>query len=315
MQLGVDNGCVLCPRRCGRERPQGFCGAPAEPEVASVCVHTGEEPPLNPIINVFFAHCNLQCVYCQNWQISGRGAADGGCGTAMTVDAIADHICTLATDHSPQTTSPLLGLVTAAHYASHIPSLVEAVHRRGLFPTVVYNSGGYERLETLRLLEGFVDIYLPDFKYMDASLAESYSHAPDYPKVATAAVREMIRQVGLGLKTDDNGMAFRGIVVRHLVLPGHVGNSFRVLDTLSTLGVSSYAPASLHLSLMAQYFPPRPGLPTPLDRTVSPEEYAAVTAYAAKLGFVRGWQQELSSQDTYRPDFTRKGNPFNAATL
>lgn len=310
-------GCRLCPRACGIDRTgsAGFCGAPSSVEVASVCLHRGEEPPLNPIVNVFFAHCNLQCTYCQNWQISGRQTI--GNHTTTTIQHLADQIIQTIKQSNNQTIkqSPLLGLVTAAHYADRIPALIEAVldHLAHLPatshqpPTIVYNSSGYESVETLRSLEGLVDIYLPDFKYMDSDLAARYSHAPDYPEVAAAALEEMIRQVGIGLKVDADGTAYRGLIVRHLVLPGHVDNSLAVLDHLAQLPASSYQLPTL--SLMAQYFPPRPGLPAPLDRTLTPEEYASVVAHAEELGLTNGWIQELQAPDNYRPDFT-KNNPF-----
>jgi len=300
------SGCRLCPRGCGVDRTTGggFCGAADTLEVASVCVHRGEEPPLNPIVNVFFAHCNLQCIYCQNWQISGKGERLKVKGERYSTESLADLI---VSHLSPLTShlSPLLGLVTASHYAHHIPALIDAVHQRGFTPTVVYNSSGYESVETLRSLEGLVDIYLPDFKYMDTGIAKAYSHAPDYPEVASAALREMIRQVGKGLKVDGNGTAYRGLIVRHLVLPGHVDNSLAVLDHLADL-----VPFGLHLSLMAQYFPPKPGLPAPLDRSVTADEYAVVVARAEELGLTDGWIQELAARDNYRPDFSITGNPF-----
>ena len=300
------SGCRLCPRGCGVDRATGggFCGAADTLEVASVCVHRGEEPPLNPIVNVFFAHCNLQCIYCQNWQISGKGERFKVKGERYSTESLADlivsHLSPLTSHHSP-----LLGLVTASHYAHHIPALIDAVHQRGFTPTVVYNSSGYESVETLRSLEGLVDIYLPDFKYMDAGIAKAYSHAPDYPDIASAALKEMIRQVGKGLKVDGNGTAYRGLIVRHLVLPGHVDNSLAVLDHLADL-----VPFGLHLSLMAQYFPPKPDLPAPLDRSVTADEYAVVVARAEELGLTDGWIQELAARDNYRPDFSITGNPF-----
>ena len=208
-----------------------------------------------------------------------------------------------------QFSTPLLGLVTASHYADHIPALLDAVHRRGFTPTVVYNSSGYESVESLRMLEGLVDVYLPDFKYMDSALAAAYSHAPDYPEVAQAALYEMQRQVGTGLKTDADGRAYRGLIVRHLVLPGAVENSLRCLDWLA----DEFAPLGrLHLSLMAQYFPPREGLPAPLDRTIGAEEYIRVVEHAEAKGLTEGWIQELSSENHYRPDFTHTDNPFES---
>ena len=298
MQLGMNDAhCTLCPRACGALRAEapGFCGAGTALEVASVCVHRGEEPPLNPIVNVFFAHCNLQCIYCQNWQISEAGRSN-----ATDVDRLADRIAALL-----PASGAMVGLVTAAHYADRVPALIDGLHRRGHQPTVVYNSSGYESVDTLRALEGWVDVYLPDFKYMDGALAARYSHAADYPQVAQAALREMKRQVGGGLKVDDEGRAYRGLVVRHLVLPGAVDNSVRCLEWLA-----DEFPFGLHLSLMAQYYPPRPGLPQPLDRTLRPEEYAAVVERATALGLTDGWIQELEASTNYRPDFDHTQSPF-----
>lgn len=291
----------MCPRRCGTPRGHGYCGADEALEVAAVCLHRGEEPPLvgpegKGIVNVFFAHCNLQCDYCQNWQISGRKVE---CGR-LSVESLADEICRLL----PQS-SGLLGLVTAAHYADRIPAIVDAVHQRGFTPTVVYNSGGYESVEALRNLEGLVDIYLPDLKYMDRAMAKRWSHAEDYPEVAAAALREMKRQVGGGLTTDD-GTAIRGIIVRHLVLPGSIDNSLQCLEWLA----DNFNPFSLHLSLMAQYFPPREGLEPPLDRTLTEDEYRQVVDRAEALGLTAGWIQEMNAEANYRPDFAQNGNPF-----
>lgn len=302
MSIGDTEHCTLCPRRCGVRRAEatGFCGATDALEVSSVCVHRGEEPPINPIVNVFFTHCNLQCIYCQNWQIS-KGVGLTVAGYRYTVAELAERICRLLPE-----SGGMLGFVTAAHYADRLAAIVEEVRHRGLNPTVVYNSGGYESVETLRSLEGVVDIYLPDLKYMDSDIAARYSHAPDYPEVAAAALKEMKRQVGGGLMTDDDGRAYRGIIVRHLVLPGHTDNSLRCLEWLA----DNFNPFSLHLSLMAQYFPPREDLPAPLDRTLTEEEYRTVTDRAAELCLTEGWTQELTAQDNYRPDFTQENNPF-----
>ena len=309
----MNGECSLCPRHCcvRRKEERGFCGADDALEVSSVCVHRGEEPPLNPIVNVFFTHCNLQCIYCQNWQISGKCGSLKVKGERYSVDTLADAITShlwlhKVADHSSPLTSNIIGFVTAAHYADQLPAIVEAVRQRGYEPTVVYNSGGYESVETLRSLEGLVDVYLPDLKYMDSGLAARYSHAADYPEVAAAALMEMKRQVGGGLITGDDGIACRGMIVRHLVLPGATDNSLQCLEWLA----DHFNPFTLHLSLMAQYFPPRTGLPAPLDRTLTADEYAAVTARAEELGFTEGWVQELEARNNYRPDFDKKDNPF-----
>ena len=295
--------CTNCPRRCAtdRERSLGFCHAGTEAEAVTVCVHRGEEPPLcgeRGICNIFFAHCNLQCIYCQNHDISRGTLPAAIVPRYVGVDAIVERVAQILPN-----TENIVGLVSPTHYADSIPAIVEGLHRRGLYPTVVYNTGGYDSVETLRALAPYIDIYLPDFKYTDPVLAARYSHAPDYPQMALAALREMYSQKGSALPTDERGMAYRGIIVRHLVLPGQVGNSLGVLDTLADLSTN------LHIALMAQYFPPSDGLPDQLNRTLTQAEYDRVTAHLRHLGLYRGWVQELDSQAHYRPDFSRP-NPF-----
>ena len=288
--------CTLCPHHCTADRAEylGFCRAVRVPEAATICIHRGEEPPLcgsKGICNVFFSHCNLPCIYCQNHQISSGNPSPRFVGVGAIVDEIARLL--------PQTEN-MVGFVTPSHYADSLPAIVEGLHARGLYPTTVYNTGGYDSVETLRMLAPYIDIYLPDYKYSDPNLAQHYSHAADYPQVALAALREMYNQKGSALPTDERGMAYRGIIVRHLVLPGQVENSLRVLDTLADLSLN------LHISLMAQYYPPLPDLPDQLSRTISQEEYRQVTDHLNALGLSRGWVQELDAQKCYRPDFTRQ---------
>ena len=291
-------GCMLCPKGCKADRIErvGFCGAGREPEVATICVHKGEEPPLcgeRGICNVFFAHCNLQCVYCQNREISMR---ESRCeirfrGVESIVEGIAETL---------KETENVVGFVTPSHYADSIPAIVEGLHARGLFPTTVYNTGGYDSVERLRMLNEYIDVYLPDFKYMDGELSERYSHAKDYPEVALRGLREMYDQRGSSLPTDERGIAYRGIIVRHLVLPGQVENSLRVLDALADISTG------LHVALMAQYFPPTEGLPDELGRTLRKDEYERVVEHFYDVGLHRGWVQELEAEECYRPDFSRK---------
>ena len=288
--------CNICPHHCTADRAEtlGFCRAHREPEAATICIHRGEEPPLcgtRGICNVFFSHCNLQCIYCQNHQISSGDPTPRFVG----VDAIVDEIARLL----PQTEN-MVGFVTPSHYADSLPAIVEGLHARDLYPTIVYNTGGYDSVETLQMLAPYIDIYLPDFKYSLPDLALRYSHAPDYPTVALAALREMYSQKGSALPTDEDGLAYRGIIVRHLVLPGQVENSLRVLDTLADISLN------LHLSLMAQYFPPMPDLPDQLGRTLTADEYQQVVDHLDTVGLHRGWVQELDSEANYRPDFTQQ---------
>ena len=290
--------CTLCPRACGVDRAvaQGFCHAGRETEIAAVCAHHGEEPPISGergICNVFFAHCNLQCIYCQNWQISTHASV-----TSATSNPSATGIAAVLGE-----TENIIGFVTPTHYADSIPAIVEELHRRGLHPVTVYNTSGYETVETLRMLEPYIDVYLPDFKYADADLAARYSHAPDYPQRALEALSEMYRQKGSALITDERGLAVSGIIVRHLVLPGCVDNSLGVLDRIADISLN------LHVSLMAQYYPPQginggATLPDQLSRTVSAEEYDTVVEHFHATGLHNGWLQELTAQNTYRPDFS-----------
>ncbi len=184
--------------------------------------------------------------------------------------------------------------------------MIERRQRRGLTPTVVWNSNGYEKPETLQRLAPYVDVYLPDYKYADSALALRYSNAADYPQVAQRALQEMVHQMGSGLRCDAQGLAFRGIIVRHLVLPGQVRNSIDCLTWLAdNLGTG------IHVSLMAQYFPPmvpqQGGLwPDELGRSVRQEEYDEVLECFARLGFDKGWRQELSAGERFRPDFSRR---------
>lgn len=259
-------------------------------------MHKGEEPPLcgeKGICNVFFAHCNLQCVYCQNSAISYSNV---DCDIRYKgVDAIVEGIAEVLKE-----TENIVGFVTPSHYANHIPAIVEGLHQRGLYPTTVYNTGGYDTVETLQMLAPFIDIYLPDLKYMDSQLALRYSHAEDYPKVALRALKEMYNQKGSSLPTDDRDLAYRGIIIRHLVLPGQVENSLRVLDEIADISTN------LHVALMAQYFPPKEGLPDELNRTLNAEEYDQVVDHFYNIGLHRGWVQDLEAQQCYRPDFSNK---------
>ena len=300
--------CNNCPRRCTTDRATspGFCQSGTEPEAAAICVHHGEEPPISGqrgICNIFFAHCNLQCIYCQNHDISRANPSPATPPPYVGVSAIVDRVEQLLAE-----TENIVGLVSPTHYAHAVPAIVDELHRRGLSPTIVYNTGGYDSVDTLRALAPYIDIYLPDFKYSDPGLAGRYSHAPDYPQAALAALREMYNQKGSALPTDDRGMAFRGIIVRHLVLPGQVDNSLGVLDTLADLSTG------LHVALMAQYFPPFGGLPDQLGRTLTQEEYDRVVDHFYSVGLYRGWVQELDAQASYRPDFSRP-DAFNPNTL
>lgn len=298
--------CLLCPRQCGVDRfagPSGFCRTDAGYGIASVTLHRGEEPVLSGakgICNVFFGHCNLRCRYCQNEQISRNETRIKGAEWPLTVvaETIVAILQTAEIDR--------LGFVSPSHMVPQMVAIIQEVRRMGFRPVVVYNSNGYDRVATLRTLEDWVDIYLPDYKYSDPVLAESLSGTVDYPQVAAAALREMYRQKGNVLHLDANGLAERGLIVRHLVLPGTVANSLAVLQFLA--GSLSNR---ITLSLMSQYNPTTDVADLePFNRRLQPGEYAEVIAEMERIGFANGWVQEFSSATCYCPDF-RRDSPFS----
>ncbi len=299
--------CDCCPRLCGVDRTRGalgWCRTGDGIPIGSVCLHRGEEPAIggrHGICNVFFTHCNLQCVYCQNFQISrNRGTVDEA---PLDLDAAVDRIVAILAAGVDR-----LGFVSPSHAVAQMRAIIAGVHARGLRPTIVYNSGGYDRVETLASLADLVDVYLPDLKYMDGALAGRLSGAPDYPDVAALALREMHRQKGSYLFRDDDEAATGGLVVRHLVLPGQVENSKRCLRFIA----QELSP-SVHVSLLSQYHPTAAVAGDPdLGRCLLPAEYDEVVAELHRLGLRHGWVQELDSPGHYRPDFARD-HPFESA--
>ena len=280
--------CNLCPRLCGVNRSAGeagYCRCPDKALVAKTMLHKWEEPVLAGSGGsgaVFFGGCTLGCKYCQNGAISG-GAVGRSMDSAELRAAMEDLIAQGAEN---------IDLVTPTHY---LPTIIPAL-TPGLPVPVVYNCGGYERVETLRELEGLVDIYLPDLKYADAALARSLSGAADYFPVAAAAIKEMVRQTG---KPRWNGeKLLRGTIIRHLILPGCVDNSLRCLDWIG----ENFAPGEVLVSLMRQYTP-MGGLKTPFDRRITDEEYDAVLSWMYLNG-LQGFTQEAESADKgFIPDF------------
>ena len=280
--------CELCPRRCGVNRQAGetgYCRCPAGALVAKTMLHKWEEPVLAGEKGsgaIFFGGCTLGCVYCQNRAISGGPVgkiADSAALRAMMEDLIAQG-------------AENIDLVTPTHY---LPTILPALEPKLPVP-VVYNCGGYERVETLKQLEGRVDIYLPDLKYADNRLAKALSGAPDYFQTATAAIREMVRQTGPVRWEGDRVKS--GVIVRHLILPGFVDNSLRILDWLG----ENFAPGEILVSLMRQYTP-MPGLPAPLNRPITDEEYDSVLSWMY-LNDLEGFTQEAdASGKQFIPDF------------
>ena len=281
------SACDLCPRMCGVDRGahRGFCGCPDQAMVAKVMLHKWEEPALagpGGSGAVFFGGCTLRCRYCQNAAISG-----GPVGTPMDSVQLRNAFEELIAQGAEN-----IDLVTPTHF---LPTILPALEPKLKVP-VVYNCGGYERVETLRQLEGKVDIYLPDFKYSQARLAKQLSGAADYFPVAKAAIREMVRQTGPVRWEGDK--VVQGTIIRHLILPGYVDNSLRILDWIG----KTFAPGEVLVSLMRQYTPIG-GLDEPLNRRVTDEEYDAVLSWMY-LNELEGFTQEAEAADQgFIPDF------------
>ena len=272
------SACILCPRRCGADRAKGevgFCGADSTVRIARAAPHYWEEPCISGAKGsgaVFFVGCSLGCVFCQNRAIRSPEA-----GHPVT----AEELAAVFRDLEGQGVHNL-NLVTATHHTDAVAAALKLA--RPAIP-VVWNSGGYELPATLAQLEGLVDVYLPDYKFADAATASALADAPDYPEVALAAIAEMLRQVGEPV-FDAEGMLTRGVLVRHLVLPGHADGSMKALRRLR----EAFGDRIL-ISVMSQYTP-MPGMAPPLDRPISEDEYELVLDYADALGITDGFRQD-----------------------
>lgn len=276
--------CNQCPRQCGVDRAggmTGFCGVPAKPVIARAAPHFGEEPCVSGDRGsgaVFFSGCSLRCVFCQNYALSRAKL-----GTEVTVPRLREIFLELR-DQGVHN----INLVTAGHYAH---AVMQALDGLELGIPVVWNSSGYESVETLRRLEGLVQVYLPDLKYMDSALAARYSAAPDYPERATAAIREMFRQTG-PFQLDADGMLKQGVLIRHLILPEQAENTRHVIDWVS----GEFAPEDVLFSLMSQYTPVGDLRAFPeLQHPVSPEQNAALYDYLMESTIENGFYQDLEA--------------------
>ena len=291
--------CHLCPKNCGVDRlagQKGFCGVDAGIMVARAALHMWEEPCISGKEGsgaVFFSGCSLGCAFCQNRTIS-----KGQSGKVITVE----HLAELFLDLQAQKANNI-NLVTAGHFLPQVRDALILAKEQGLTIPVVYNSSGYEKAEMLRYLEGLVDIYLPDLKYLEADLAGKYSHAKDYPEVAMKALEEMVRQVGTP-EFDERGMMKKGVIVRHLLLPGHVRNSKKVLEYLyGTYGDQIY------ISLMNQYTPMPAMKDDPqLSRKVTDREYDRLLDHAISFGVTNCFIQEgETAKESFIPEFNGEG--------
>jgi putative pyruvate formate lyase activating enzyme len=318
--FSIYRSCALCPRRCKVDRTagqKGFCGESDRLRAAAIEAHMGEEPPIsgrNGSGTVFFSGCSLRCAFCQNFQISHDGL-----GSQWDVDAAVNRLLTLHRERDIHN----VNFVTPDHFFPHTIAIVERMKARELDIPVLYNLSGYQRIESLRMIVPYADIYLPDFKYSDASLAQRLSRCPDYPAVALDAIAEMVRQKGFldsfagcyddGALSCHSGntspIAIKGVLVRHLILPGHVKNS---VDALTMLFLEFGR--ELPLSLMSQYTPVRAFPEDPaLNRPITQEEFQSVFNHALELGFrnlfVQYPEDLAGGSRPFVPDFS-KDRPF-----
>jgi len=295
--------CDGCPRRCGVNRLEGetgHCGIGGDILVSHAGLHHGEEPPLSGRRGsgtIFFAGCNLRCVFCQNYQISQEFRRHYA--RALSTSELASEMLRLQAAGAHN-----INFVSPSHMVFPMADAIQAAKRMGLVVPVVYNSNGYDSVDALRQIRGLVDIYLPDIKYMENDLGKELSGVEDYAEVVPEVLREMLGQVG-HLDIDEDGIAVRGMLVRHLVLPGHLENSRKCLAALAELSAETF------VSIMAQYSPRYKARDYPgIDRCLARKEYDAVTDSALALGLENAFVQQVESQEHYLPDFRRE-RPFD----
>ena len=289
--------CTLCARACGTDRTAGeigFCGMKSAPTVARAALHRWEEPIISGSRGsgtIFFSGCSLSCVFCQNREISHEGF-----GKRVTEDELADIMLKLQNDGAHN-----INFVTPTHFVPSVINSVRIAKEKGLLLPIVYNTGSYDAISTIRSLAGTVDVYLPDLKYYKNNTAEKYSSAPDYVEVARAAIDEMVKQVGEPQISPD-GLIKRGVVVRILLLPGHLAEA-----KLSVKYLLNKYGDKIYISLMNQYTP-MPGMCGNLSRRVSHEEYEELCDYAVRCGLKNGFFQDYgTAEDSFIPPFDLTG--------
>lgn len=292
--MNILEKCTLCPRMCGADRARGevgFCGAGGTARIARAALHFWEEPPISGRRGsgaVFFSGCTMKCVFCQNYKISAENL-----GRDVSAQELADIFSDLQSQGAHN-----INLVTPTHFIPQIIAALDIAKSGGLDIPIVFNTSGYERVETLKMLEGYVDVYLPDLKYFSDKYALRYSNAPNYFAVASAAVAEMFRQCGEPVIED--GILKRGVMVRHLMLPSLLFDTKKIIDYLyMTYGDKIY------ISLMSQYTPMPSAARFPeLDRRLSREHYRAMCDYCTELGIEKAFVQDFSSaNENFIPDF------------
>lgn len=295
------NRCVICPHKCKvnrKSQEKGFCNAGYNPVISSVMPHHGEEPPVSGNRGsgtIFFSYCNMKCVYCQNYQISQEFE-----GTEYGTSELADSMIKLQNlrCHNINFVSPTI-------WIPQIVKALSAARKKGLSVPTVFNTGGYDNPKIIKMLDGIIDIYMPDMRYSNNNMAIKYSMVEEYVRYNRQSVKEMYRQVG-GLKLDAAGVAVRGLLVRLLVLPENIGGIKKTLDF-----IKNELSTDVYLSIMAQYHPAYRAFEyQKLSRMIKAKEYLEVVNYAEKLGFSSGWTQDYislnSQKDLFIPDFKDK---------
>lgn len=286
--------CTICPHNCkiNRTKNPGRCKSTDKIKIALYSIHNFEEPCISGEKGsgtIFFSNCNMNCVFCQNYEISQLGR-----GKEITIEELA-NVMIKQQERNVQN----INLVTPTSYALHIVEAIKIARKKGLEIPIVYNTNGYESVETLKLLEGYVDIYLPDLKYYYDDLAKKYSKVDNYFEIATKAIQEMYRQVGTPV-LDENGVMKKGLMIRHLILPNEVQNSKKVLKW-----IKENIDSNVYVSIMAQYFPTYKAKEIPeIARKITKEEYEKVENYLYELDLENGYIQELGEhEEEYVPKF------------
>ena len=280
--------CEICPHKCGINRNNnqiGRCKSKDTVKIALYSTHDFEEPCISGKRGsgtVFFSNCNMNCVFCQNYEISQLGK-----GREITIEDLAEIFL-----KQQEKDVENINLVTPTSYAYQIIEAIKIARNNGLRLPIVYNTNGYENIETIRALEGFVDIYLPDLKYEDNKLAMEYSKVNNYFEIATDAIKEMIKQVGVP-KFDENGLMKKGVLIRHLVLPNYIENSKKVL-----LWIKQNLPNDIYVSIMAQYFPTyKAKEDEKINRKLTFEEWNKIEDFVQEIGIENGFIQELGEHE------------------
>ncbi|MFC1860737.1 radical SAM protein [Chloroflexota bacterium] len=297
--------CDICPRECGVDRLENkrkFCHSGFLPVVSAVCTHFGEEPAISGTSGsgtVFFGNCKMRCLYCQNHQISQDHKAQKS--KEIEPAALAERMLYLQDELNCHN----INFVSPSHFVPQLARAVLEAVPLGLRLPLVYNSSGYDSLKSLSEMDGIISIYLPDLRYASDKVAKKLSQTGDYVERARAAIREMYRQVG-NLETDDEGIARKGVIVRHLILPNRLAGSE---DSLTWL-VREVSP-EVTVSIMSQYYPAHRARHNKLlSRKITLKEYTEVIGIMQNLGIENGWVQEMGASENYLPDFTIEGDPF-----